>query len=64
MSEPSIKEAAALALGYISKHNSNLAQHVVEERAVDSLIFCLQEPEILLKRAAAQTLSYISQHNE
>ena len=28
------------------------------------MIFCLQEPEILLKRAATQTLSYIAQHNE
>ena len=37
---------------------------MVEARAVDSLILCLQEPEILLKRAAAQTLSYIAQHNE
>ena len=62
--DPSVKEASAWALGYISKHNSTLALQVVEARAVDSLILCLQEPEILFKRAAAQTLSYIAQHNE
>ena len=50
--------------GYIAKHSPELAHQVVESRAVDSLILCLQEPEILLKRAAALTLSYIAQHSE
>jgi len=62
--DPSVKEAAAWALGYIAKHNASMAYQVVEARAVDSLILCLQEPEITLKRAAAQTLSYICQHSE
>ena len=62
--DPTVKESAAWALGYIAKHNASLAHQVVEARAVDSLILCLQEPEIALKRAAAQTLSHICQHTE
>jgi len=51
--DPSVKESAAWALGYIAKHNASLAHQVVEARAIDSLILCLQEPEISLKRASA-----------
>ena len=51
-------------MGYIAKHNTSLAHQVVEQRAVEALINCLLEPEVLLKRAAALTLSYICQHTE
>ena len=46
--DPSVKEAAEYALGHIAKHNENLAHQVVEARAVDSLLLCLQEPELVL----------------
>ena len=62
--DPSVKEAAAFALGHIAKHNENLAKQVVEARAVDSLLLCLQEPELILKRVASQTLANICKHTE
>ena len=39
--DPSVKESAAWALGYISKHNAELAHLVVESKAVDNLVLCL-----------------------
>lgn len=60
--EPSVKEAAAWALGYISRHNTELAQYVVDSGAVPPLVLCIQEPELTLKRIAASTLSEICKH--
>lgn len=60
--EPSVKEAAAWALGYISRHNTELAQYVVDAGAVPPLVLCIQEPELTLKRIAASTLSEICKH--
>lgn len=57
-----MKEAAAWALGYIARHNTALAQSVVDNGAVPQLILCLQEPEISLKRIAASALSDIAKH--
>lgn len=57
-----MKEAAAWALGYIGRHTSELAQHVVDAGAVQPLVMCLQEPELSLKRIAASTLSEICKH--
>ena len=51
-------------MGHIAKHNENLARQVVEARAVDSLLLCLQEPELILKRVASQTLANICKHTE
>jgi 3-methyladenine DNA glycosylase AlkD len=61
--EPSVKEAAAWALGYIAKHTPELAQAVVDAGAVPQLVLCLQEPELTLKRIAASTLSEICKHS-
>ena len=57
--DPSVKEATEYALGHIAKHNENLAHQVVEARAVDSLLLCLQEPELVLKRVSSLTLANI-----
>ena len=56
--------AASWALGFIAKHSPELAHKVIQARAVDSLVLCLQEPDLLLKRASALTLSYIASHSE
>ena len=40
--DPSVKEAAAWALGYIARHNTELAQAVVDAGAVPLLILCVQ----------------------
>ena len=48
------------ALGFIAKHSTELAHKAIQARAVDSLVLCLQEPDLLLKRASALTLSYIA----
>ena len=61
--EPSVKEAAAWALGYIARHTPELAQDVVDAGAVPNLVLCLQEPELTLKRIAASTLSEICKHS-
>ena len=59
-----MKKATAYALGHIAKHNENLAHQVVEARAVDSLLLCLQEPELVLKRVSSLTLANICKHTE
>merc|ERR1711997_873549 len=62
--EPSVKEGAAWTLAYICRHNETLAQSVVDtNNCVDSLILCLQEPELSLKRISASALSEIAKHN-
>jgi hypothetical protein len=58
-----VKEAAAWALGYIARHNEELAQAVVDAGAVPLLVLCIQEPEIALKRIAASTISDIAKHS-
>ena len=62
--DPSVKEAAAWALAYISKHSAELAQAVVDAGAVGLLVLCVQEPELTLKRIAATALSEIAKHTE
>lgn len=62
--DPSVKEAAALALSCIAKHNHELAQAVVDAGAVGLLVLCVQEPELTLKRIAATALSEIAKHTE
>ena len=61
--EPSVKESAAWALGYVSQHNQQLAQTVVDAGAIAPLVLCLQEPELSLKRIAASTLGEIAKHS-
>ena len=51
--DPSVKEAAAWALGYIARHTKELAQCVVDAGAVPLLVLCFQEPELTLKRISA-----------
>lgn len=60
--DPSVKEAASWALGYIATHNSDLAQAVVDAGAVPLLVLCIQEPEISLKRVTASALNDIAKH--
>lgn len=40
--DPGVKEAAAWALGYIARHNAELAQAVVDAGAVPLLVLCIQ----------------------
>ena len=61
--DPTVKEAAAWALGYIARHSEELAQAVVDAGAVPLLVLCIQEPEIALKRIAASTISDIAKHS-
>jgi hypothetical protein len=61
--DPTVKEAAAWAIGYIAQHTSELAQSVVDAGAVPLLVLCIQEPEITLKRVAASALSDIAKHS-
>ena len=75
--DPGVKEAAAWALGYIARHNEQLAQSVVDAGAVPILVLSIQvcelflkfsirpkikEPELSLKRVAASALSDIAKH--
>lgn len=48
----------------LPKQNRNLAHQVVEARAGDSLLLCLQEPELVLKRVSSLTLANICKHTE
>jgi hypothetical protein len=61
--DPSVKESAAWALGYIATHTAELAQAVVDAGAVPLLVLCIQEPEISLKRITASALNDISKHS-
>jgi len=61
--DPSVKEAAAWAIGYIARHTKDLAQTVVDAGAVPLLVLCFQEPELTLKRISASALSDISKHS-
>ena len=40
--DPGVKEAAAWALGYIARHNDDLAQAVVDAGAVPILVLSIQ----------------------
>ena len=60
--DPKVKEAASWALGYVARHNAELAQYVVEAGAVPLLVLCVQEPEVTLKSVAASALSDIAKH--
>ena len=57
-----LSQAAGWALGYVARHNDELAQYVVEAGAVPLLVLCLQEPEVTLKCVAASALSDIAKH--
>lgn len=57
-----MKENAAWALGYIARHNANLAQSVVDTGALPLLVLCLQEPEITLRQIGASAVSDIAKH--
>jgi len=61
--DPTVKEAAAWAIGYIAQHTGELAQGVVDAGTVPLLVLCIQEPEITLKRISASALSDISKHS-
>ena len=61
--DPTVKESAAWALGYIARHNGELATAVIDAGAVKMLILCIQEPEISLKRISASALSDIAKHS-
>lgn len=58
-----VKENAAWAIGYIARHNQELAQRCLDAGAVPLLTLCLQEPELTLKQIAANALSDIAKHN-
>ncbi|CAJ1442488.1 unnamed protein product, partial [Effrenium voratum] len=61
--DPSVKEAAAWALGYIAKHSQELAQSVVDAGAVPLLVLAFQEPDLTLKRISASALSDVAKHS-
>lgn len=61
--DPGVKEAAAWALGYIARHNGDLAQAIVDAGAIPLLVLCVQEPELSLKRISASALGDISKHS-
>jgi HEAT repeat protein len=69
--DPSVKESAAWALGYIARHNAGiieklileLSQAVVDAGAIPLLVLCVQEPELSLRRIASSALSDISKHS-
>eukprot|EP00435_Cladocopium_sp_Y103_P033447 s720_g8.t1 len=63
--DPSVKESAAWALGYIAKHTKDLAQSVVNAGAVPLLVLAFQEsePDLTLKRISASALSDIAKHS-
>lgn len=73
--DPSVKESAAWALGYIvprsrglwrsleAKHSKELAQSVVDAGAVPLLVLAFQEPELTLKRISASALSDVAKHS-
>ena len=54
--DPTVKEAAAWAIGYIAQHNAELAQAVVDAGTIALLVLCIQEPEITLKRISASAM--------
>ena len=54
--DPTVKEAAAWAIGYIAQHTADLAQSVVDAGTVALLVLCIQEPEITLKRISASAM--------
>ena len=50
--DPVVKSAAVWALCSIAKHNAELAQEVIKANALETIIQCVQEPELKLKRIA------------
>lgn len=50
-------------MGYIAKHNKELAQTVIDAGAIPSIVLCLQEPEVNMKQVAASVLADISKHS-
>ena len=60
--EVALREQAAEALGFVARHNLNLAQCVIDAGASLLLLHCLREPESSLKRTAVLTLGEICKH--
>lgn len=62
--QENFKKSAAFVLRAVAKHSPALASAVVEYKALDALVACLEEflPEV--KKNAAWALSYIAKHNE
>ncbi|KAK0165994.1 hypothetical protein PV328_004458 [Microctonus aethiopoides] len=61
--DPGVKESAAWAIGYVARHNSVLAQTVVNAGVVPLLIMAMQESELYLKQISASALCDISKHS-
>ncbi|KAL3320306.1 Sperm-associated antigen 6 [Cichlidogyrus casuarinus] len=59
---PSIQQTAALALGRLANHNSDLAQAVVKGDILPQLVYSLAEQNRFYKKAAAFVLRSISKH--
>lgn len=47
----------------MARHNTELAQGVVDSGAGPLLVMCLREPEVSLKRAAVGAISDIARHS-
>lgn len=61
--DPTVKEGAAWAIGYIAQHGPDMAQAVVDAGTVALLVLCIQEPEISLKRVSVSAVSDVSKHS-
>merc|ERR1712176_1456750 len=61
--DPSVKEAAAWALGYIARHTKELAQTVVDAGAVSLLSKDISHNDAQLKRQVCSCLSQIAKHS-
>ncbi|KAM5284056.1 LOW QUALITY PROTEIN: sperm-associated antigen 6-like [Hipposideros larvatus] len=57
------KKAAAFVLQAVAKHSLQIAQAIVEYRALDRLVICLENFDSGVKEAGAWALGYIARHN-
>jgi 3-methyladenine DNA glycosylase AlkD len=62
--DPSVKEAACWALGFIGRHSAELSEAVAAAGAIPLLAMCYKEPEMTLRRIAVSTLSDLAKHAE
>ena len=60
-----VKGAAAWALGKLTKNSEQIALRAVQEddNVIDSLILCIQEPDIYIKKNAFLALICIAKHS-
>ena len=60
---PALKVQAACAIAHLADHDLKIAAEFVNEKVIDTLVSCIQEPDLKLKKYSASALTSIAKHS-